>query len=78
MGIVGVVSRRRVWLDYMGVVSRRWVSVESMGVASGCGCKDVYIFSHITYTYNYTPLVSDLFLQHPYFLLIFKNIFGSC
>ena len=32
----------------MGVVSRRWVWVESMGVASGCGCKEVYKFPHIT------------------------------
>ena len=28
----------------MGVVSRRWMWVESMGVASGCGCKEVYIY----------------------------------
>ena len=29
----------------MGVVSRRWMCVESMGcVASGCGCKEVYIY----------------------------------
>ena len=32
----------------MGVVSRRWMWVESMGVASGCGCKEVYRFLHIT------------------------------
>ena len=38
----------------MGVVSRRWVWVESMGVASGCSCKEVYIyrFPHITYPYS--------------------------
>ena len=36
----------------MGVVSRRWVWVESMGVASGCGCKEIYRFSHITYPYS--------------------------
>ena len=36
----------------MGVVSRRWVWVESMGVASGCGCKEVYRFPHITYPYS--------------------------
>ena len=23
-----------------------------MGVASGCGCKEVYTFSHITYPYS--------------------------
>ena len=33
----------------MGVVSRRWVWVEYMGVASGCGCKEVYRFPHVTY-----------------------------
>ena len=59
----------------MGVVSRRWMWVESMGVASGCGCKEVYRFPHITY-----PCSSCIcFLQqHPYFLLNFKNIFRSC
>ena len=25
---------------------------ESMGVASGCGCKEVYRFPHITYLYS--------------------------
>ena len=34
------------------VVSRKWVWVESMGVASGCGCKEVYRFPHITYPYS--------------------------
>ena len=36
----------------MGVVSRRWMWVESMDVASGCGCKAVYRFPHITYPYS--------------------------
>ena len=36
----------------MGVVSRRWMWVESVGVASGCGCKEVYRFPHITYPYS--------------------------
>ena len=36
----------------MGVVSKRWVWVESMDVASGCGCKEVYRFPHITYPYS--------------------------
>ena len=35
----------------MGVVSRLRC-VESMDVASGCGCKEVYIFPHITYPYS--------------------------
>ena len=34
----------------MGVVSMRWVWMESMGVATGCGCKEVYRFPHITPT----------------------------
>ena len=36
----------------LGVVSRRWVWVESMGVASECGCKELYRFPHITYPYS--------------------------
>ena len=61
--LVGVVSRRRMWLVGVGgVVSRRWMWVESMGVASGCGCKEVYRFPHF---------FSVLFLQqHPYFFFI--------
>ena len=37
-----------------------------MGVATGCGCKEVYRFPHITYP---TPLVS---------VFIKKNVFHSC
>ena len=49
--------------------------MESMGVASGCGCKDVYIFSHITYPY---PLVSALFCSSiPTFCSLKKNVFLS-
>ena len=51
-----------VWVWLVGVLSRRWVWVESMGVVSGCGCKEVYLFLQ----------------QHPYFLLIKKNVFPSC
>ena len=41
-------------METMGVVSRRWmwVWVESMGMVSGCGCKEVYRFPRITYTYS--------------------------
>ena len=49
--LVGVVSRRWVWLvgvgGIYGVVNRRWMWVDSMGVASGCHCKEVYIFYYI-------------------------------
>ena len=53
---IGVASGR---VESMNVVSRRWMWVGSMGVASGCGCKEVYRFPHITYPY--TPLVYVLF-----------------
>ena len=59
----------------MGVVSRRWMWVESMNVASGCGCKKVYRFSHITYPYS--SCISSFLQQHPYFLLILQNVFRS-
>ena len=59
----------------MGVVSRRWVWVKNMDVASGCGCK-VYRFPHITYPYS--SCICSFLQQHPYFLLIFKNVFHSC
>ena len=65
-----------VWVWLVGVVSRRWVWLvevgESMGVATGCGCKEVYRFPHTTYPY------CSFLQQHPYFLFIFKNVFRSC
>ena len=47
MWLVGVVSRR--WVESMDVVIRKWVWLECIGVVSGCCCKEVYRFSHITY-----------------------------
>ena len=38
-----VESGWNVWVWLVGVVSRRWVWVESMGVATGCGFKDFLI-----------------------------------
>ena len=49
--------------------------MDSMGVASGCGCKEVYRFPHITYTYS-TPLVSALATSQ-LFVHFFK-CFHSC
>ena len=43
-----------------------------MGVATGCGCKEVYRFSHITYPYS---CISSFLPQHPYFLKIFTKCF---
>ena len=46
-------------------------------MSSGCGCKEVYRFPHITYPY--ILLLNMLFLQqHPNFLLIFFKCFFSC
>ena len=53
----------------LGVVSRRWVWVESMGVASGCVYKELYTFPHITYPYS--SCICSFLQQHPYFLFIF-------
>ena len=33
----------------MGVVIRRWVWLECIDVVSGCYCKEVHRFLHITY-----------------------------
>ena len=56
----------------MGVVSRMRMWVECMGVASGCGCKEVYRFPHITYP---TPLVSVLFAAASLLLFCFSFLF---
>ena len=39
-------------------------------MASGCGCKEVYRFPHITYPYS--SCICSFLQQHPYFLFIFK------
>ena len=48
--------------------------MEFMGVASGCGCKEVYRFPHITYPYS---CICSFLQQHPYFLFIKKYVFRS-
>ena len=45
-----------------------------MGVASGCVCKEVYRFPHITYPYSSCTGICSYLQQHPYFLFIL-NIF---
>ena len=51
-----------VWLagGGCGVVSRRWVWLVGgiCGYVSGCCCKEVYRFPHITYPYSSTPTSS--------------------
>ena len=45
-----------------------------MGVATGCGCKEVYIFPHTTYPYS--SCICSFLQQHPYFLFIFFKCFS--
>ena len=47
-----------------------------MGVATGCGCKEVNRFPHTTFPYS--SCICSFLQQHPYFLLIFLNVFRSC
>ena len=47
-----------------------------MGVATGCSCEEVYRFPHTTYPYS--SCICSFLQQHPYFLIIFKNVFLSC
>ena len=48
-----------------------WVWLQCIGVVSGCCCKEVYRFPHITYPY------STFFLQqHPYFFVQFLIVFS--
>ena len=42
---------------------------QEAGVASGCGCKEVYIFSHTTYPYS--SCICSFLQQHPYLLFNF-------
>ena len=42
-------------------------------MSSGCGCKEVYRFLHITYPYS--SCICYFLQQHPYFLFFF---FHSC
>ena len=44
-----------------------------MGVASGCGCKEVRRFPHITYPYSFC--ICSFLQQQPYFLFILKMFF---
>ena len=39
-------------------------------MCSGCGCKEVYRFPHITYPYS--SCIYPFLQQHPYFLIFLK------
>ena len=41
-----------------------------VGGIYGCGCKEVYKFTHTTYPYS--SCICSFFQQHPYFLFILK------
>ena len=43
-------------------------------MSSGCGCREVYRFPHITYPYS--SFICSFLQQHPYFF-IKKNVFRS-
>ena len=48
----------------MDVVSRRWVWLVGVGVASGCSCKEVYMYIDFLILLIPTPLVSVLFCSN--------------
>ena len=60
------------WL--VGVVSRRWVWLVGVGGIYGCGFKEIYRFPHTTYP---LLLLYLYFLQqHPYFFVHFLKCFS--
>ena len=87
--LVGVVSGSEwnLWVWLAGA----WMWVESMGVASGCGCREVYRFPHITYPYsscicsfcssipinNYSATPSYLLQQHNNYIAEY-NLYFQC
>ena len=48
--------------------------VECMSVASGCGCKEVYRFPHITYLYS--SCICSYWQQHSYFFVHLNKCFS--
>ena len=66
-----------VWMWLVGVVSRRRVWLVGVGGIYGCGCKEVYRFPHTTYPYSScaTPLVSALFAAASLLFVHKKNVF---
>ena len=74
-----MVSSRWVWLVGVGGIygcGYQEVDVVGICVASGCGCKEVYRFPHITYPYS--SCIFSFLKQHPFFLLnVFRLSSGS-
>ena len=51
--------------------------MKSMGVASGCGCKEVYRFPHITYPYSSLSAffaAASLLFVHFFIFFIFVSV----
>ena len=69
MWLVDVVSRRQVW-PVGGIYG---CGYQKVGLVSGCCCKEVYRFPHITYPYS--TCINSFLQQHPYFFVYFKMFF---
>ena len=55
----------------MGVASG--CGEQEVSVSTGCGCKEVYRFPHITYPYS--TCICSFFSRIPTFCSFFKNFF---
>ena len=64
-----------VWVWLVGVVSRRRVWLVGVGGTYGCGYKEVYRFPHTTYPYS--SCICYFLQQHPYFLFIFLSFISQ-
>ena len=72
--LVSVASRMWVWL--VGVGGIYGCAYQEVSVSSGCVCKEVYRYPHITYPYS--SFICSFLQQHFYSLFNFLNIFRSC
>ena len=68
-----VESGWNVWVWLVGVGGIYGCGYQEVSVSSGCGCKEVYRFPHITYPYS--SCICPFLQQHPYFLFFFKMFF---
>ena len=50
---------------------------QDAGVANGCGCKEVYRFSHITYPYS-SCIYLFIFAAASLLFIHKKNVFRTC
>ena len=71
-----VESGWNVWVWLVGVVSRRRVWLAGEGGIYGCGCKEVYRFPHTTYPYS--SCICSFFAVASLLFVHFLNVFRSC